>query len=75
MPENVACIVPKHNYCGVFFQMKLLNRGPEPAAACLRMSRALPIALAGYRQPTRELICVVEKNVSPLRRPSVSSSD
>lgn len=54
--ENVAFLVPKCNYFGVFVQIKLLNRGPEPVAACLGMSRAMPIAQAGYRHPTGELI-------------------
>lgn len=51
MPENVAFLVPKCNYFGVFVQFKLLSRGPEPVVMCLGMSSAMPIALAGSRHP------------------------
>lgn len=53
--------------------IRLLSRGPEPAAVCLGMSRAKPTGLAGYSHPTGELIWIAGKNNAPWRHPSVSS--
>lgn len=72
---NVAFPVPKCNYFGVFVQIRLVSRGPEPAAVCLGMSRAntnRPGSLQFTPHRRAHLSCW--KNNAPGRQSIVSGS-
>lgn len=73
---NVAFPVPKCNYFGVFVQIRLVSRGPEPAAVCLGMSRAntnRPGSLQFTPHRRAHLSCW--KNNAPGRQSIVSGSN